>query len=111
VAPIIPDTLPGKSFCGVCDRYVPNPLWASHPQSSDHRRKEGYAAFKIALEEAEKDKYGVALSEGLDFGIVESEDAAQGVSRALTIEIMVPSWQVIIKNVSFSSSFTGTQSP
>jgi helicase MOV-10 len=111
VAPIIPDTLPGKSFCGVCDKYVPNSLWASHPQSSDHRKKEGYAAFKIALEEAEKDRHGVVLSEGLDFGIVESEDAARGVSRTLTIEITVPSSRVIIKSVSFSSSFTGTQSP
>ena len=29
--------------------------------------KEDYTALKVSLEEAEKDKHGVALSEGLDF--------------------------------------------
>lgn len=111
IAPVIPDALPGKSFCGVCDKYIPHALWASHPKSSEHRRKEGYTAFKTALEEAEKDKHGVVLSEGLDFGIVESADAVQGVSHTLTIETTVPSSRVTIKNVSLSSSFTGTQSP
>jgi helicase MOV-10 len=109
--PFIPDALPGKSFCGVCDKYVPEFLWASHQKSSEHRRREGYTAFKTALEEAEKDKHGVVLSEGLDFGIVESADAARGVSRTLTLESTVPSSRVIIKRVSLSSSFTGTQSP
>jgi helicase MOV-10 len=109
--PVIPDALPGKSFCGVCDKYFPESLWASHQKSSEHRRREGYTAFKTALEEAEKDKHGVVLSEGLDFGIVESADAARGVSRTLTLESTVPSSRVIIKRVSLSSSFTGTQSP
>ena len=101
----------GKSFCGVCDKHIPDALWASHPKSQEHRRKEGYTAFKVSLEEAEKDKHGVTLSEGLDFGIIESADAARGVSQTLTIETTVPSSRVTIKNISLSSSFTGTQSP
>jgi len=107
----MPETLSGKVFCGVCDKQIPSARWASHPQSLEHRRKEGYTAFKTALEEAEKDKHGVVLSEGLDFGIVESADAARGVSRTLIIETTVPSSRVTIKKVSLSSSFTGTQSP
>ncbi|KAG1738706.1 RNA helicase [Suillus lakei] len=111
LAPVIPDAFPGKIFCGVCDKQIPEGLWASHPRSLEHRRKEGYTAFKAALEEAEKDKHGVVLSEGLDFGIVENADAARGTSRFLTIETTVPSSRVTIKKVSLSSSFVGGQSP
>lgn len=111
VAPAIPGALPGKVFCGVCDKQIPEGLWPSHPRSLEHRRKEGYTAFKTALEEAEKDKHGIVLSEGLDFGIMEDADAARGASRTLTIESTVPSSRVAIKKVSLSSSFVGGQSP
>ncbi|KAG0706249.1 P-loop containing nucleoside triphosphate hydrolase protein [Suillus ampliporus] len=111
VAPVIPEAIPSEFFCAVCDREIPQALWASHPQSPEHRRKEGYSAFKTALEEAQKDKNGIVLSEGGDFGIVESADAALGVSRTLKIKNTVPSSRVTIKKVSLSSSFTGRQSP
>jgi helicase MOV-10 len=111
VAPAIPEALPGKVFCGVCDKQIPEGLWPSHPQSLEHRRKEGYTAFKTALEEAEKDKHGIVLSQGLDFGIMENADAARGALQTLTIESTVPSSRVIIKKVSLSSSFVGGQSP
>lgn len=111
VAPAIPESLPGNVFCGVCDKQVPESLWPSHPQSLEHRRKEGYTAFKTALEEAEKDKHGIVLSKGLDFGIMENADAARGALQTLTIESTVPSSRVIIKKVSLSSSFVGGQSP
>lgn len=110
VAPAIPEAFPGRVFCGVCDKHIPERLWPSHPQSLDHRRKEGYTAFKTALEEAEKDKHGIVLSEGLDFGIIENVDAARGVLRTLTIESTVPSSRITIKKVSLSSSFVGGQS-
>ncbi|KAG0707889.1 RNA helicase [Suillus ampliporus] len=110
VAPAVPEALPGNVFCGVCDKQIPQAFWDSHPRSLEHRRKEGYTAFKTALEEAEKDKHGIVISEGLDFGIVESADAAQGVSRTLTIETTVPSSRVTIKKVSLSS-FMGGESP
>lgn len=111
VAPAIPEAFPGKVFCGICDKQIPEGLWPSHPQSPGHRRKQGYTAFKTALEEAEKDKHGIVLSEGLDFGIMENADAARGVLRTLTIESTVPSSRVTIKTVSLSSSFVGRQSP
>ncbi|KAG2145172.1 RNA helicase [Suillus clintonianus] len=111
VAPAVPEALPGKVLCGVCDKQIPEGLWASHPQSAEHRRREGYTAFKTALEEAEKDKHGVVLSEGLDFGILENADAARGASRTLTVETTVPSSRVTIKKVSLSSSFVGGKSP
>ncbi|KAG1732662.1 RNA helicase [Suillus paluster] len=110
VAPVI-QALPGELFCSACDRHVPEALWASHLQSAEHRRKEGYNAFKTALEEAKRDKNGVVISEGGDFGIVESVDAARGESRTLKIETTVASSRVTIKKVSLSSSFTRRQSP
>ncbi|KAG2071488.1 P-loop containing nucleoside triphosphate hydrolase protein [Suillus decipiens] len=110
VAPAIPDAFPGRVFCGVCDKQILERLWPSHPQSLEHRRKEGYTAFKTALEEAEKDKHGIVLSEGLDFGIIENADAARGVLRTLTIESTVPSSRITVKKVSLSSSFVGGQS-
>ncbi|KAG1741528.1 RNA helicase [Suillus paluster] len=109
VAPAIPEALPGQ-FCGVCDSQISQALWDSHPRSFEHRRKAGYMAFKIALEEAEKDKHGILISEGLDFGIVESADAARGVLRTLTIETTVPSSRVTIKKASLSS-FMGGKTP
>ncbi|KAG2058194.1 P-loop containing nucleoside triphosphate hydrolase protein [Suillus hirtellus] len=111
VALAIPEAFPGKVFCGICDKQIPESLWPSHPRSLEHRRKEGYTAFKTALEEAEKDKHGIVLSEGLDFGIMENVDAARGALQTLTIESTVPSSRVTIKKVSLSSSFVSGQSP
>ncbi|KAH7924362.1 RNA helicase [Leucogyrophana mollusca] len=102
VEPIIPDTLPGRVFCSVCDKHIPEGQWSSHSQNFDHRKKEGYAAYKAALREAEKDKHGVIVSGDADFGVVEILDAKDGVSRSLTIQTTVPSSRLTICSISVS---------
>ncbi|KAH7924376.1 P-loop containing nucleoside triphosphate hydrolase protein [Leucogyrophana mollusca] len=111
VEPTIPDTLPGRVFCSVCDKHIPEGLWSSHSQSFDHRKKEGYGAYKAALREAEKDKHGVIVSGDADFGVVEILDAKNGVSRSLTIQTTVPSSRFTIVSTNFSSPITSAPSP
>ncbi|KAG1732660.1 RNA helicase [Suillus paluster] len=107
VAPVIPSALPCKLLCGVCDTQIPQALWASHLQSLEHRTKQGYNAVKSALEEALKDKNGVVIPEGGDFGIVESADAERGVSRTLKIQTTVPSSRVTIKRFAITTAVEG----
>ncbi|KAG8870410.1 hypothetical protein FRB97_009799 [Tulasnella sp. 331] len=58
--------------CALCKKDIPQSTRSRHLLTPGHKRKERFQAFKVALEESEKDKHGVVVAEErLDFGIVE----------------------------------------
>jgi len=93
-----------SEYCTLCGVFVPRTLWTQHAQNSTHRRKEGFAAFKVTLEEAEKNKHGVTVSEGLDFGIVRPADARTGVSLQFSMETTVPASRIRVVEAKLSST-------
>ncbi|KAH7908653.1 RNA helicase [Hygrophoropsis aurantiaca] len=111
IEPIIPDALPGRTFCSVCDKHIPEHLWSSHSTNFIHRKKEVYAAYKVAMGEAEKDKHGVTVSDNMEFGIIEPTVASRGTSKSLTIQTTIPSSRITIVSTKFSSSITTSPSP
>jgi len=93
-----------SEYCTLCGVFVPRTLWTQHTENSTHRKKEGFAAFKVTLEEAEKNKHGVTVSEGLDFGIVPPVDARTGVSLQFSMETTVPDSRIRVVETKLSST-------
>lgn len=98
----------GQMYCGLCDRHIPTYLWSSHAQGAAHRQKERVAAYKTALNEAEKNKHGVTVSEGINFRVVDVADARNGVSLHFTVDTTIPASRVSLMGYKLSMSTTRT---
>ena len=99
-----------SEYCSLCRLFVPRSLWTQHAQNSTHRKREAFATFKVTLEEAEKNKHGVTVSEGLDFGIVCPVDARTGVSVQFSTETTVPASRIRVVEAKLSSTTATTSS-
>jgi helicase MOV-10 len=95
-----------KGYCAICRREVMPRYMAKHLQSPKHRTAEKYIAYKATLEEAEKNKHGVTISDPLDFGIVTPADAQKGVSMQFVIQTTVPASRIKIASAQFPSTTT-----
>jgi helicase MOV-10 len=90
-------------YCEICDTTEWN--GEAHLRSVRHRNKEAYTSVRAALDEAEKDKYGICVShgdkDGVDFGIV---DTGGRYELRLTITSTIPNTKYLLLSVKFSSS-------
>lgn len=84
---------------------MPNHM-TRHLQSPKHLTAEKYVAYKATLEEAEKNKHGVTVSDVLDFGIVSAADAQKGVNVQFVIQTTVPGSRIKIVSALFPSTTT-----
>jgi len=90
--------------CDICDSME----WhgrEQHLQTVRHRTKVAYLAVRAAINEAEKDKYGVSVSnggpEGVDFGIIDTEVHRE---LRLTVTSTIPNNTFLLASVKLSSS-------
>ncbi|KIK60715.1 hypothetical protein GYMLUDRAFT_261292 [Collybiopsis luxurians FD-317 M1] len=104
VPPEEPKQFPGYRLCIVCNRQIPNQLWANHPKQPQHKQRELFLKFTSALEETEKDKNGLSVIGDFDFQIVDPDQVASGVLRTGTIQSQVPSTQMTLMEVRLASS-------
>jgi helicase MOV-10 len=90
--------------CDTCDSME----WhgrEQHLQTVRHKTKAAYLSVRSALDEAERDKYGISVSsggqEGVDFGIIDT-----GVRRdlCLTVTSTIPNNKFLLISVKISSS-------
>jgi len=65
--------------------------------------KERYASFKSVLDEAEKEKNGVAIEGEVDLGILEPAIASKGKTTTLKISSNVPSAKITLVSVKLSA--------
>ena len=110
--PQVPDI--NTKICELCQASIPNNDWERHQNTKRHLNKQRFFAFKSLLEEAEKDKHGISVSssEGVDFGIIELEEAQAGRDIPLVITTSVPLSSVRLVDVKFTStSSRGRTSP
>ena len=99
--------LPGQTRCQLCDVNVNSRHWTSHVTKPSHKRREQFVAYKSAFDEASKDKHGVTISHGdsgIDFGIVELQDAEGGVRVELKIQMTSPSTRIKITGLKLAST-------
>jgi helicase MOV-10 len=104
----------GEVHCDLCNLNVVQSRWARHISLPSHSRKERFAAFKAAFDEAEKDKHGVTVSHpggGLEFGIVELRRARDGVDKHLIINNTVPNSRVTVVEAKIASTHLRYTSP
>lgn len=95
-----------NGYCALCGTAVAVGKWSKHLQNAGHLNKEKYAAFKTALEEAERDKHEVVVSDNMDFGIVTPADARRGVNIKFTLQTNVPTSRIKIDSAKFFSPKT-----
>lgn len=98
------DGVRGQRHCILCDKFVLPRLRSQHLKHGGHLNKELYASFKSALREAEKNKHGVTVSEGLDFGLVDGADARHTASLQFRVETTVPDCDVRVVDAKLTSS-------
>jgi helicase MOV-10 len=90
--------------CDICDSME----WygrEQHLRTARHKNKVAYLSVRAALDEAEKDKYGISVSAGgqggVDFGII---DTGIRQELRLTVTSTVPNTQFVLLSVKLSSS-------
>lgn len=92
--------------CELCRIPIINHDWQRHQRTKRHLNRQRFFAFKSLLEEAEKDKHGISVSdsEGVDFGIIELEEAQAGRGSALVVTTLVPRSSVRLVDVKMTST-------
>lgn len=83
-----------NEYCSLCKMEVRREQWLVHVQGPRHHSREKYTAYKAILDEAEKDKHGVTVSDGLDFGIIGPVDAQRAVQLQFRMETNVPASRI-----------------
>jgi helicase MOV-10 len=73
-------------FCDFCQTTVLSIHWNNHVNTNKHKSKKNYVKYRSAVEDAEKDKNGVAIIGAFDLGFVEPDVAKAGkkVSASIT---------------------------
>lgn len=93
--------------CDICDSMEWNGRDA-HLRTIRHRNKEAYLSVRAALDEAEKDKYGICVShgdkDGVDFGIVDTDISHE---IRLTITSTIPNTKYLLLSAKLSSAYSG----
>lgn len=81
----------GLDHCEACNTDVSSSRWTQHVHSERHLRQQRALDTRTALDNAARDKNGITVSggeDGIDFGIVEIEDAlASSTSQSLPVVI------------------------
>ena len=93
-----------SEYCNLCRQFVPRVKWTQHAQSPVHRKREKFATFQAIFQEAQKNKHGVIVSDGFDFGIISSANAQKGVGVQISVETTVPASRIRIIETKFSSA-------
>ena len=79
----------------------------AHLRTVRHRNKAAYLSVRAALDEAEKDKYGICVShgekDGVDFGIVDTDIRYK---TTLTITSTIPNTKYLLLSAKLSSSYS-----
>ncbi|KAI3612884.1 rna helicase [Moniliophthora roreri] len=104
IQPEEPETVPNHQFCVACNRHIYNNVWAKHLLNSKHKDREQFLSFQSAVEEAEKDKNGIAVQGTFDFEIVELPAATAGVSGEATIRTSIASSRINLVEYTLASS-------
>ncbi|PPQ74162.1 hypothetical protein CVT26_006766 [Gymnopilus dilepis] len=73
--------------CDICRVSVPIRAWQRHEKGSKHRAREAFTKYKSVLAEVEKDKNGIVVGDGLDFGYVDPQSPTLQNDRRRVIEI------------------------
>ena len=94
----------GHQLCATCNVYIRDDVWSTHPGSKLHQRRLRFAAAEAAHEEASRDKHGITVSEGLDFGFLEIADAEHGKQNTLTISNSVPLSNIVLSEAKLFTS-------
>ncbi|KAM6492610.1 P-loop containing nucleoside triphosphate hydrolase protein [Amanita muscaria] len=93
-----------EKYCDMCRITIRSYNWQRHVAGLQHRKREGYASYKTALDEAEKDKNGLMTEGDFDFGIVEPHLARSGVRCAAKIRLTTPTTRIAMVSYQLVSS-------
>ncbi|TDL24428.1 P-loop containing nucleoside triphosphate hydrolase protein [Rickenella mellea] len=86
------DGVPGTQHCEICNASIPLHMWERHIDGRRHLRSKGFVMLQSGLEESERDKNGVAVSNGdggLNFGLLECTDrhgVAYNFDRTMSVQ-------------------------
>ncbi|KAG8819128.1 hypothetical protein FRC17_010599, partial [Serendipita sp. 399] len=93
--------------CAICEIQVWQSDKAMHEKTARHRRKERFLSVRAALDEAERDKNGIAISppgkDAFDFGFTESGRATLDFS----VSVQNPALRIVLQSASISKAIKG----
>ena len=94
-------------YCEFCGTIVLCVHWENHINTPRHTSKVGFARYRAAIEDSEKDKNGVSINGDFDFGFIPpdgggGDDAGKKVSA--TIETTQPVSHSVLLSIRLASS-------
>ena len=98
------ENVPNHTFCVTCNVHIQDKFWDRHLKNTKHLEKEKYAAFKVVLDDTEKDRNGVAVVANFDFGIVDLAAAASGQVIEGVISASVSTGRITLVNIQLASA-------
>lgn len=93
----------GQKYCELCKLAVKDSKWARHIQTEWHLKRKHFASYQAALNEAEKDKNGIAAHGNLDFGIIDASET-KPVRSTIILKATTANVRVKLVQVKLASS-------
>ncbi|RDB30431.1 putative helicase MOV-10 [Hypsizygus marmoreus] len=103
IIPEEPDQIPKHTYCVSCSVHIQDAYWDRHLKGEKHLEKERFAAFKVVLDETEKDKHGISVAADFDFGIVDLPEATNGKVLNGTISTSIPLSRIMLVDIKITS--------
>ena len=98
------ENVPKHTFCVTCNVHIQDIYWDRHLRNLKHLEKEKYAAFKVVLDDTEKDRNGVTVVANFDFGIVDLAKAASGQAIEGNISTSVSAGRITLVDIQLASA-------
>lgn len=98
----------GQKYCELCKLAVKDSKWAQHIQTQWHLKRKHFASYQAAIDEAEKDKNGIAAHGSLDFGIVDA-NMTKPIRSTITLKAITANVHVKVIDVKLVSSGANTE--
>jgi helicase MOV-10 len=94
----------GQKYCDLCRIHIPEMQWTAHTRRRAHKRQERFSAFKAVLDEAERDKNGIAIEGHTNFDIIAPTASHKGISLTLVIKLIIPQSKITLAEVNLMST-------
>ena len=95
-----------STACDLCQVVLSNRIWNQHLNSRNHKLREQYSLYMIAVEQSETDKNGVVVEGSFDFGFIDLPvtKVPVGKESIATIKTSQPSSKSVLLEAKLASA-------
>jgi helicase MOV-10 len=103
VAPQPAISTASATACDLCQIVLPNRFWKEHLKKEDHKLREQYSRYMIAVEQSETNRNGVVVEGSFDFEFIDPPEAEVGKESTISVKASKPSSKFVLLEAKLAS--------